>query len=65
MNKTYNNLIKKTFASVKALALGSFLLAGALQTVAAQNIANPNFEILTTAGTYPTTFAQMSRAAGN
>lgn len=36
MNKTYNNLIKKTFASVKGLALWMILMISAIQMVNAQ-----------------------------
>lgn len=61
-NKTIH-ILTKTKAGTKALVLGSFLLAGTLHTIAAQNIANPDFETLTIAGTYPNGYGQMNRAA--
>lgn len=61
-NKTIH-FLTKAIEGTKALALGSFLLVGTFHTVKAQAISNPDFEILTTAGTYPTTDSQMNRAA--
>lgn len=47
---------------IKAVMLFLFLLQSS-GFIFAQNISNPSFEILTTAGTYPTSVSQMNRAA--
>lgn len=61
-NKT-KHILTQTKASTKALMLVSTLLISSLHTVEAQSISNPDFEILTTTGSYPNTFSQMNKAA--
>lgn len=58
------HILNKAVSSTKVLMLGSVLLIGSLYTVEAQSISNPDFEILVTAGNYPTAASNMGKATG-